>query len=532
MVAIVGRPNVGKSALFNCIARRRIAIVHDRPGVTRDRLSAEVEWLGHPFTLVDTGGIGLLKGERGGDDFAREIITQVRVALDDVDVILFVVSVQEGVVPMDLEVAGMLREAGRPVFVMVNKVDTAAHEQGVNEFAELGFEQLFPVSALHARGIDLPLGQAVNLLPEQLAKPEEQAAAEPPLNIAIVGRPNVGKSSIINALTRSQRVIVTEISGTTRDAIDVPFEVVTDGMRQSYNLIDTAGIRKRRRIKDAVEFFSVNRADKAIERCDLAVLVMDAAEGVTEQDKKICDRITEAGCACVIVVNKWDLFQSGLEKARKREAKKTVAQGGRKLSRKKQEELMYDEFGKWVKANLFFIDYAPVIFTSAIEGFQLDRLLEAIRYVSSQLQKTTPTSLLNRTLQKALERNPAPSSKGHRLKLFYATQVQSKPPTFLLFVNRRELMSDNYSRYLIGVLRKAFGFEGCHIRLVAKPRPKSIEPVRRKTTVKNQTSKKVTKREIQRIRDETKRKKNAKKKAARKGTGHTKKRSAKKAKKR
>ena len=191
------------------------------------------------------------------------------------------------------------------------------------------------------------------------------------------------------------------------DAIDVPFEVETDGVRQRYNLIDTAGIRKRRRIKDAVEFFSVNRADKAIERCDLAVLVMDAAEGVTEQDKKICDRITDAGCACVIVVNKWDLFQAGLEKARKREAKKTAAKGGRKLSRKKQEELMYEEFGKWVKSNLFFIDYAPVIFTSAIEGFQLDRLLEAIRYVSSQLQKTTPTSLLNRSLQAALERSPA-----------------------------------------------------------------------------------------------------------------------------
>ena len=529
VVAIVGRPNVGKSALFNCIARKRIAIVHDRPGVTRDRLSAEVEWLGHPFTLVDTGGIGLLKGERGGDDFAREIITQVQVALDDVDVILFVVSVQEGVVPMDLEVAGMLREAGRPVFVMVNKVDTAAHEQGVDEFAELGFEHIFPVSALHLRGIDIPIGQAVSRLPEHLAKPEEQAAAEPPLNIAIVGRPNVGKSSIINALTRSQRVIVTEISGTTRDAIDVPFEVVTDGVRQRYNLIDTAGIRKRRRIKDAVEFFSVNRADKAIERCDLAVLVMDAAEGVTEQDKKICDRITEAGCACVIVVNKWDLFQAGLEKGRKREAKKTVAQGGRKLSRKKQEELMYEEFGKWVKSNLFFIDYAPVIFTSAIEGFQLDRLLEAIRYVSSQLQKTTPTSLLNRSLQAALERSPAPSSKGHRLKLFYATQVNSKPPTFLLFVNRKELLSDNYTRYLIGVLRKSFGFEGCHIRLVAKPRPKSIEPIRRKTTVKSRTSKKVTKREIQKIRDETKRKKDAKKKAIRKGARPT---AAKRAKKR
>ena len=528
VVAIVGRPNVGKSALFNCIARKRIAIVHDRPGVTRDRLSAEVEWLGHPFTLVDTGGIGLLKGERGGDDFAREIITQVQVALDDVDVILFVVSVQEGVVPMDLEVAGMLREAGRPVFVMVNKVDTAAHEQGVDEFAELGFEHIFPVSALHLRGIDIPIGQAVSRLPEHLDKPEEQAATEPPLNIAIVGRPNVGKSSIINALTRSQRVIVTEISGTTRDAIDVPFEVVTDGVRQRYNLIDTAGIRKRRRIKDAVEFFSVNRADKAIERCDLAVLVMDAAEGVTEQDKKICDRITEAGCACVIVVNKWDLFQAGLEKARKREAKKTVAQGGRKLSRKKQEELMYEEFGKWVKSNLFFIDYAPVIFTSAIEGFQLDRLLEAIRYVSSQLQKTTPTSLLNRSLQAALERNPAPSSRGHRLKLFYATQVNAKPPTFLLFVNRKELMSDNYSRYLIGVLRKSFGFEGCHIRLVVKPRPKSIEPIRRTVTKKGKTSKKVTKREIQKLRDETKRKKDAKKKAARKGIGRTKKRPAKK----
>ncbi len=517
MVAIVGRPNVGKSALFNCIARKRIAIVHDRPGVTRDRLSAEVEWLGHPFMLVDTGGIGLLKGERGGDNFAREIVTQVKVALDDVDVILFVVSVQEGVLPMDLEVAGMLREAGRPVIVMVNKVDIAAHEQGIDEFSELGFEHVFPVSALHARGIDIPVGQAVGWLPERLAKPEEQAADESPLNIAIVGRPNVGKSSIINALTRSQRVIVTEISGTTRDAIDVPFEVETDGVRQCYNLIDTAGIRKRRRIKDAVEFFSVNRSDEAIERCDLAVLVLDAAEGVTEQDKKICDRITEAGCACVIVVNKWDLFQAGLEKARKREAGKTVAQGGRKISRKKQEELMYEQFGKWVKSNLFFIDYAPVIFTSAIEGYQLDRLLEAIRYVSSQLRKTTPTSLLNRTLQAALERNPAPSSRGHRLKLFYATQVQSKPPTFLLFVNRKELMSDNYSRYLIGVLRKSFGFEGCHIRLVAKPRPKSIKPIRRKSTVKSRTSKKVTKREIQRLRDETKRKKDAKKKAIRKG---------------
>ncbi|MBE86293.1 MAG: ribosome biogenesis GTPase Der, partial [Verrucomicrobiales bacterium] len=330
MVAIVGRPNVGKSALFNRIARRRVAIVHDRPGVTRDRLSAEVEWQGRPFMLVDTGGIGLLKGEQGGDDFAQEIVTQVQVALDDVDVILFVVSVQDGVVPMDLEVASMLRTADKPVLLIINKVDTAGHARGVDEFSELGFEHAFPVSALHDRGIDTSIGQAVKFLPEILVQleggedqGENQKAKELPMNIAIVGRPNVGKSSIINALTQSQRVIVSEISGTTRDAIDVPFEVETDGVRQHYNLIDTAGIRKRRRVKDSVEFFSVNRSDKAIERCDLAVIVLDAAEGVTEQDKKICDKITDAGCACIIVVNKWDLYKAAAEKARKAEAKKT-----------------------------------------------------------------------------------------------------------------------------------------------------------------------------------------------------------------
>jgi len=519
VVAIVGRPNVGKSALFNRIARRRIAIVHDRPGVTRDRLSAEAEWQGRPFMLVDTGGIGLLKGEQGGDDFAQEIVTQVQVALDDVDVILFVVSVQEGIVPMDLEVAGMLREADKPVMLIINKVDTAQHDQGVDEFSELGFEHMFPVSALHDRGIDTSLGQAVGLLPAPLAMSVEgddtdgQADEEPPMNIAIVGRPNVGKSSIINSLTESQRVIVSEISGTTRDAIDVPFEVETDGVRQRYNLIDTAGIRKRRRIKDSVEFFSVNRSDKAIERCDLAVMVLDAAEGVTEQDKKICDKITEAGCACVVVVNKWDLYQAAAEKAHKAEAKKAREQGGRKFSRKKQQEMMFEEFGQWVQSNMFFLDYAPVIFTSALDGFQLDRLLEAIRYVSGQLNQTLPTSLLNRALQEAIERNPAPSSKGHRFKLYYATQVGTRPPTFLLFVNRKELLSENYTRYLIGVLRKAFGFEGCNIRLVARPRPKSIDPIRR-TLVKKKTGKKASLREQSRLKGIKAKKKAAKREDA------------------
>lgn len=516
VVAIVGRPNVGKSALFNRIARRRVAIVHDRPGVTRDRLSAEVEWQGRPFMLVDTGGIGLLKGEQGGDDFAQEIVTQVQVALDDVDVILFVVSVQDGVLPMDLEVAAMLRAADKPVLLIINKVDTAVHERGVDVFSELGFEYAFSVSALHDRGTDTTLAQAVKFLPPILVSPEavedqgeSQSSKEARMNIAIVGRPNVGKSSIINALTKSQRVIVSEISGTTRDAIDVPFEVVTDGVRQHYNLIDTAGIRKRRRVKDSVEFFSVNRSDKAIERCDLAVIVLDASEGVTEQDKKICDKITDSGCACVIVVNKWDLYKGAAEKAKKAEAKKTKEQGGRKISRKKQQEMMFEEFGRWVQANLFFLDYAPVIFTSALDGFQLDRMLEAIRYVSGQLNQKLPTSLLNRTLQKAMERSPAPSAKGHRFKLYYATQVETKPPTFLLFVNRKELLSDNYTRYLTGVIRKSFGFEGCNIRLVAKPRPKSIEPIRR-TSIKKKTGKKATYREKSRLKDVQKKKKAAK----------------------
>ena len=310
--------------------------MHDRPGGTRDRLSAEVEWQGRPFMLVDTGGIGLLKGEQGGDDFSQEIVTQVQVALDDVDVILFVVSVQDGVLPMDLEVAAMLRAADKPVLLIINKVDTAVHDRGVDVFSELGFEYAFPVSALHDRGIDTSLAQAVKFLPPILISPEDaedqeegQSSKEARMNIAIVGRPNVGKSSIINALTKSQRVIVSEISGTTRDAIDVPFEVETDGVRQHYNLIDTAGIRKRRRVKDSVEFFSVNRSDKAIERCDLAVIVLDASEGVTEQDKKICDKITDSGCACVIVVNKWDLYKGAAEKANKAEAKKSKEKGGR-----------------------------------------------------------------------------------------------------------------------------------------------------------------------------------------------------------
>lgn len=297
-----------------------------------------------------------------------------------------------------------------------------------------------------------------------------------PLKLAIVGRPNVGKSSIINALTKSERVIVSPIPGTTRDAIDVPFEVVTDGVRQRYVLIDTAGIRKTRRIDDSIEFFSVQRSEDSIERSDIVVLVLDADAGITEQDKKIADSIVENRRACIVVVNKWDLYDEQVREARTQEIVRRKNKERREGQEKEMSTLM--EFGQWVQKKLFFLDYAPVIFTSAKSGFHLERLLEAVRYVASQLQQKIPTAILNRTLRDAVERRQPISAAGHRLKFFYATQVRQAPPTFLLFVNRDELFSEQYKKYLAGELRKAFGYEGCPIVLAPKPRPKTVESVR------------------------------------------------------
>jgi GTP-binding protein len=305
-----------------------------------------------------------------------------------------------------------------------------------------------------------------------------------PLKLAIVGRPNVGKSSIINALTQSERVIVSPIPGTTRDAIDVPFEVETDGVRQKYILIDTAGMRKTRRVDNSIEFFSVQRAEDSVTRCDIAILVLDAGMGITEQDKKIADVIVENRKACIVVVNKWDLVEASVRQAREEE----IGRRNRKDRREGQarELSTLGEFGAWVQEKLFFLDYAPVIFTSATSGFNLDRLLEAVRYVAAQLQQKIPTAILNRTLHDAVERRQPVSAVGHRLKFFYATQVKQAPPTFLLFVNRDELFSGPYKKYLANELRRAFGYEGCPIVLVPKPRPKSIEPVRRQKPFPNQ----------------------------------------------
>jgi GTPase len=479
LIAIVGRPNVGKSALFNRLVGRRIAIVHDQPGVTRDRISAQAEWRDHSFTLVDTGGIGLLRGEKADDPIVGAALEQVRLAIDAAHVIILVVDSREGVMPLDREVAARLRQSGKPVVVAANKVDTARQSDTSLEFAELAFEHVCPVSAIHERGIDSLMAIATQQLPKPLPCSNTESPASPssaPLKLAIVGRPNVGKSSILNALTQSPRVIVSPLPGTTRDSIDVPFDIVTNDLHEPCLLIDTAGIRKPRHVHNSIEFYSVKRAEDAITRCDIAILVLDAESGITEQDKKIADKITSAHKACILVVNKWDLFQPAVTKAQLQ--LRTHPPRPARSRNQHQPPSSLADFANWVQQSLFFLDYAPVIFTSATTGINLDRLLEAIRYVASQSRQKIPTALLNRTLQQAVERRQPISRQGHFLKFFYATQTDQTPPTFLLFVNRDELFSDPYKKYLAGQLRAAFGFEGCPILLIPKPRPQSITPVR------------------------------------------------------
>tara|TARA_Y100001934_G_C12334233_1_gene766705 strand:+ start:508 stop:2097 length:1590 start_codon:yes stop_codon:yes gene_type:complete len=486
LIAIVGRPNVGKSALFNRIAGKRIAIVHDMPGVTRDRVSAEVEWKGRPFSLVDTGGIGLVRGEKSDDAITKAAIDQVQLAIDDAAVIILVVDVHDGIVPLDQEVASRLRQSGRPVLVAVNKSDTARQDNGAMDFTQLGFDEVFSVSAIQARGVDSMMRRAMEFLPDGGTAPRAKTDRkgrvqddDDTIKLAIVGRPNVGKSSLINALTNSDRVIVSDVPGTTRDSVDVPFEVDTEGHRQKYTLIDTAGLRKSRRVNESVEFFSTKRTERAIERADITVFVIDAESGILEQDKKIADKITSNHRACVLVVNKWDLVADDVRQARKDEV---ARRGSNKPEDKNHPEMMttLTEFAGWVQKKLFFLDYAPVIFTSAKSGFHLDRLLEAVRYVAAQLQQQISTGLLNRTFRDAIEAKQPIAATGSHLKFFYATHVKQAPPTFVMFLNKSDPFTEAYHKYLQKQLRKAFGFEGCPIVLVAKARPKKIESIRTK----------------------------------------------------
>lgn len=474
VIAIVGRPNVGKSALFNRMIGRRIAIIHNQPGVTRDRLSAVMDWRGKPLILVDTGGIGLLDGESAKDAVVAAAGNQTKIAIESASVLILVVSVRDGVLPLDSEVARRLRSSGKPVIVAANKADDPNSALAVGEFCRLGFETILPISAIHGRGllefrraVDEALKTADLLHPQ----PETQSASKPePLKLAIVGRPNVGKSSIVNAFDKSQRVIVSPVPGTTRDCVDVPFAIQTDGEQERYLLIDTAGIRKRRRVGDSIEFFSIKRSENAIARADVVLHVFDAQDGVTMQDKKIADGIVEQRKACIFVVNKWDLYADAVRGAQAKERSPT------RRGNNSPPELSL--FGQWVQQQMFFLDYAPVIFTSARNGFHLDRLLETIRYVAGQLKQSIPTAVLNRALHDAFRKRPPSGKSGARLKFYYAVQVKQNPPAFLLFVNRKELFTQPYEKHLARELRKAFGYEGCPLLFIPKERPKTIRPIR------------------------------------------------------
>lgn len=459
-VAIVGRPNVGKSALFNRLAGKQISLVFDRPGTTRDRIVTTCRRNGHEFTMIDTGGIGLEDNEGFGDAIDRE----ADIALSTATEILLVVDARQGLTPLDREVAKLLRRAHCPVLVVANKVDAPEKMADIeSDFAALGFDGVFPVSAAHGHGIDGLFEALMAKWPEPEAKEEteEEKKPERPTRIAIVGRPNVGKSSLINALISDTRAIVSEVPGTTRDAVDVSY--VWQG--EEFTLIDTAGMRQRSRVHDELEAAMTGRSAHAINRADIAVLVLDAVTGVSMQDKKIAGLIQEAHCPCVIVVNKWDIVRE------QGDASKT------------RERAYYDT----VQEDLFFVNYAPILFMSAKSGERIDGLLKAAKEIAKNRHYKFATGPLNRVLIRAIQRQPPPNMAGKRFKIFYATQDPHEAadrraiPTLILFVNNPKLLAPSYQRYLELQLRDAFELRGCPIRFVLRGREqKSANPPRRK----------------------------------------------------
>ncbi len=439
ILAIVGRPNVGKSTLFNRIVGRKIAIVHEEPGVTRDRVSAPARWEEKSFEAVDTGGIAFMDDERARDPMAAAMLRQAEVAIEMATVIVLVVDVTAGVAPLDIEIARKLRACGKPVVLAVNKVDSYRRDAGVGEFAELGFRDAFPIAAAHGLGVRELLDAATADFPASVAG-EEPAAPR----IAIVGKPNAGKSSLINCILQSDRTIVSDIPGTTRDSVDVPFSV---GDRR-YVLIDTAGLRHRSKIRTSVDQFGLMRAERSIRECDIAVLVMDAAEGVTKQDKRIGGLIDEARRSCVILVNKWDLAADEERKIRK------PARKGDKPPTFKEEYLAA------LRKELFFLDWAPVLFASAKTGERVNELFSLITRVERARQARADTPRLNQVLGRALDSYPPPYIHGKRFKIFYAFQKPSPVPTFVLFVNDVRCLTPHYQRFLADRLRSVWEFTG------------------------------------------------------------------------
>lgn len=433
MVAIVGRPNVGKSTLFNTLAGERLAIVKDVPGVTRDRIYADVEWLNHKFTIVDTGGIDT----EAEDIIMRSMREQAEIAIETSDVILFVTDVKAGVTASDIQVADMIRKSGKPVVLVVNKVDNyEKYESFVYEFYNLGIGDPYPVSAAGKLG----LGDMLEKVVEEFGDSPEEDIDEDIPRVAVIGKPNTGKSSIINRLLGSERLIVSNIAGTTRDAIDT--RVKHNG--REYVFIDTAGLRRKSKIKDEIERFSIIRTVAAVERCDIAVLVIDAEEGVTEQDTKIAGIAHERGKGMIIVVNKWDLIEKDTNTMNKMQ--------------------------KEVRQKLSYMPYAEMIFVSALTGQRLNKLYDTIDKVEQFACLRIQTGVLNEILTEAVAENEPPSDKGKRLRLFYITQVSVKPPTFVIFVNSKELAHFSYIRYIENKLREAFLFNGTPIRIILRER--------------------------------------------------------------
>ena len=433
VVAIVGRPNVGKSTLFNALAGEKISIVKDTPGVTRDRIYADVSWLDREFTMIDTGGIE----PDSNDVILSQMREQAQIAIDTADVILFLTDVRQGLVDADSKVADMLRRSGKPVILVVNKVDHfEKYMPDVYEFYNLGIGDPVPVSAASRLGIGDLLDQVMEYFPEHKAGEEEDDRPR----VAIVGKPNVGKSSIINRLLGENRVIVSDVAGTTRDAIDTA--VIHDG--KEYVFIDTAGLRRKSRIKEELERYSIIRTVTAVERADVVLMVIDAVEGVTEQDAKIAGIAHERGKGVIIVVNKWDAIE-------------------------KNDRIMR-EYESRIRQIISYMPYAEIMYVSAVTGQRLNRLYDMIDMVIANQTLRIATGVLNEIMTEAVAMQQPPSDKGKRLKLYYITQVSVKPPTFVIFVNDKELMHFSYTRYLENKIREAFGFRGTPLRFIIRER--------------------------------------------------------------
>ncbi len=432
IVAIVGRPNVGKSTLFNKILGSRISIVDDKPGVTRDRIYAEADWLKHNFTLIDTGGLDL----DSKDVIPAQMRIQAELAVEIADVIIFLTDGREGLMPVDRDIAEVLRKAKKPVVVTLNKVDTGRQSEHFYEYYELGMGEPIEISA----SLGLGIGDLLDEVVQHFKASEEEGGDDDVIKVAIIGKPNVGKSLLVNRILGENRVIVSDIAGTTRDAIDTPF---TDG-DDRYVLIDTAGIRRKSRVKENIERYSVIRAIAAIKRADVCLLVIDAAEGVTEQDKKIAGYSHENGKGMIILVNKWDLIE--------------------------KDNRTMNEFIKEIRNELSYITYAPILFVSALTGQRMNRILEEVKKVANQNSIRISTGTLNEVIGEALLLNQPPSDKGRRLRIFYATQASIRPPTFVLFINDKDLMHFSYLRYIENKIRENFGFEGTPVNFILRQR--------------------------------------------------------------